>query len=74
MQPDPLPILNDMSADSSTAQPRPKPRSWRQLLLFGMGLVLLIVCAAASGMLACHHLTGMAIPGCGAESPCAKAT
>ncbi len=39
-----------------------------------MGLVLLGVCAAASGMLAWHHLTGMAIPGCGAESPCAKAT
>lgn len=41
--------------------------------LFLTGFVLLSVCIAASGMLVLESLAGLALPGCGAGSPCAAA-
>jgi protein-disulfide isomerase/uncharacterized membrane protein len=38
------------------------------------GAVLLIICAASALTLVLEHLGAMALPGCGAGSPCARAT
>ena len=63
-----------MSPDSSRVESGSNQTSARQRVLFGTGLVLLIVCVGASGTLVWQHLTGLALPGCGVGSPCARAT
>src|SRR5262249_5180057 len=37
------------------------------------GALLMLVAAASAGVLAAHHLYGMALPGCGGGSPCDRA-
>ncbi len=56
------------TADTSGPQARTS-KPW----LFPAGIGLLAICIVASAALVVQHLGGLSIPGCGADSPCAKA-
>ena len=61
----PIPVTGE--ASSATASPRPAPST----PLFLAGLLCLGLAVFAAGTMSYSHLTGAALPGCGAGSPCA---
>jgi protein-disulfide isomerase/uncharacterized membrane protein len=64
-------VKNKPPARSRAASP-PSMASGPSTAIWTLGIVSLLLSVAASAMLVYQHLTGLAIPGCGAGSPCAE--